>query len=179
MSDPKTSTVFVRLTRDFPAGATHRRAGLELGAGPQPVEVEVTDEQLEALKADRYIELVDDKEAKKWNDRLGEQPVASSADHSSVTGKDDQTGRNYGDEETPEQKQAREDQEAADAAEKERRANTPTAEELVKDNNRDALVQKATDAGVEGLDFADTKVATKAALAEAIVAKREASSSEE
>lgn len=176
MAEPKTSQIFVRLTRDFPVGQSHRRGGVELIAGPRPVSVEVTDEQLAAIEADRYIEIVDDAEAKKWEDRLG-QPEAPTSSDLEEAASGNQAGRNYGegDQETDEQKAARE----AAEAEKERRATIPTVDELIADNNRDALVAKATEAGVEGIDFADTKAATKKVIAEAIVAKRDASSDEE
>lgn len=90
----KTKKVFVRLTRDFPAGGSHTRGGVTLGTGPRPVEAEVTAEQLDALKGDRYVEIVDAKEFKKWDERLGEDPLATSADQA---GDDEGTqgGRNY------------------------------------------------------------------------------------
>ena len=187
MSEPKLNAVFVRLTRDFPVGQQHRRAGITLGAGPRPVSVEVTDEQLEQLQSDHYIEIVDDKEAQKWEDRLGEEPSKTSSEVAAEA-EGDKGGLNYGDgneggssnddeQETAEEKAAREAAEAEAAAEKERRATTPTVDELIADNNRDALVAKATELGVEGLDYEAKNTTTKKVIAEAIVAKRDAGSS--
>ncbi len=65
MAEPKTSTYFIRLTKDFPVGQVHRRAGIALAAGPDPVEVELTDAQIALIKADRFFQVIPNKEAKK------------------------------------------------------------------------------------------------------------------
>lgn len=94
MAEEKTKKVFVRLTRDFPAGVTHRRGGVSFAPGPQPILAEVTKEQLQALEDDRYVEIVDAKEAKKWEERLGLPDAPTSAELAdpevTTTG-----GRNY------------------------------------------------------------------------------------
>lgn len=161
MSEPKTTAIFVRLTRDFPVGQQHTRGGVTLGAGPRPIAVEVTDEQLAALEGDRYVEITSDEEAQKWEDRLGEAPAATSAEHPTATGDGDGTGRNYGDG----------NQNGSQGGSNDEGNEPETAEQLTKANNRDALVTLATDEGVE-LDVSDPKVATKAVIAEAIVAHR-------
>lgn len=89
----KTKKVFVRLTRDFPAGQSHTRGGVTLGAGPRPVEAEVTADQLDALKGDHYVEIVDAKEFKKWDERLGEEALPTSAD---LANDESTKSRNYG-----------------------------------------------------------------------------------
>lgn len=166
MAEPKLNAIFVRLTRDFPQGQQHTRGGVTLGVGPRPVSVEVTDEQLASLEADRYIEIVDDKEAKKWEDRLGEEPTKTSAEvaEDAEGGKG---GRNYGDGSKDGSGDDDEDEVPA------------TAEQLTNDNTRDALVELANEAGVEGLDFEDKQATTKKVIAEAIVAKRAETSEEE
>lgn len=94
-----TTHVYVRMTRDFPQGAQHRRGGLVLSAGPTPVEAEVTDEQLEALQGDPMVEIVDEAEAAKWAERAAEVQPASGDLAAANTGKQtgDDSGRNYGD----------------------------------------------------------------------------------
>lgn len=62
----KPRTVFVRLHRGYPLTQPHRRAGITLTPGPEPVEVPVDDEILASLEADRYVEIVDAAEAEKW-----------------------------------------------------------------------------------------------------------------
>lgn len=94
MAEEKTTKVFVRLTRGFPTGVTHRRGGVALTAGPTPVEADVTAEQLEALKSDHYVEIVSKKEAEKWAKYNEAQPEHPSADELAGEGG---TGRNYGD----------------------------------------------------------------------------------
>lgn len=64
MADAKTTTHYLRLVKGFGA-ASHRRAGVELSAGPTPVEVELTKDQLDAINSDPGIEVVDKKEATK------------------------------------------------------------------------------------------------------------------
>lgn len=164
-TEPKLNAVFVRLTRDFPQGQQHSRGGVTLGAGPRPVSVEVTDEQLAALEADRYVEIVDDKEAQKWEDRLGEEPAKTSADVANES-EGGNTGRNYGDGNKGGSSDDEEDV-------------PPTAEELVDNNKRDDLITMANEAGVEGLDYDNKQETTKSVIAEAIVAKRDAGSSDD
>lgn len=159
MAEPKLNAVFIRLTKDFPAGSHHRRAGVELFPGPRPVEVEVTDEQLDLLKGDRYIEIVSDKEAKKWEDRLGEEPLKTSADVASES-EEGNTGRNYGD---GNDSGSGNDDEGNDGP-----------AELSTDLKIKELAQIAADEGVEG-DF--SKPGTKKQdIIDAIQAKRDASS---
>lgn len=62
-----TQSVYVRLTKDF-VGTSRRRGPVVLTPGPRPELVEVTEAQLKALEADGFIEIVTEKEAKKWND---------------------------------------------------------------------------------------------------------------
>lgn len=67
MAEEKTKEVYARLTRDF-VGTSRRRGPVVLVPGPKPELVRVTEAELEALENDKYIELVDKKEAKRWND---------------------------------------------------------------------------------------------------------------
>ena len=91
----KTTQVYARLTRDFPVGQQHRRAGITFVAGPRPVAAKVTDAELELLNGDRYIEIVDEAEAQKWEERLAEEPLKTSDENAGEqTGGE---GRNYGD----------------------------------------------------------------------------------
>jgi hypothetical protein len=172
----KTTKVFVRLTRDFPAGATHRRGGFTLGAGPQPVEGEVTKEQLAALKADRYVEIVDEAEAEKWNERLSNDELthASSAELEEADQNAD-GGRNYDegtDEGDGDGSDEGSDSDGDEEGDEEGSDEPETAEQLAKAHNRDALIAIAKEEQVEGLDFEDTQATTKKVIAEAIVAKR-------
>jgi hypothetical protein len=87
-------TYLIRLTRDFPAGQTRRRAGLTLTPGPRPMEVELNDEQVAAIEADTFIEFVDEDEAKKWADRAVEVHPATSTENAPEA---PNTGRVYDD----------------------------------------------------------------------------------
>lgn len=164
MSEPKTSAVFVRLTKDFPAGSHHRRAGLELFPGPRPVEVEVTDDQLDLLKSDHYIEIVSDKEAKKWEDRLGEEPLKTRADVAAEN-EGGNTGRNYG----GGNKTGSNDDDG----------NQDGPVELSTDLKVKELVEIATAEGVEGAEEFGKPGTKKQDIIDAIQAKRDASSDEE
>lgn len=169
MSEPKTTAIFVRLTKDFPVGVSHTRGGVTLGAGPRPVAVEVTDEQLAALEGDRYVEICSDEEAQKWEDRLGEAPLPTSSEN--ATDDDEEgNGRNYGGDGS---------QGGSNGDDDEEESEPETAEQLVDGNTRDALVELAKSEEVADLDFDQKQVTTKRVIAEAIVAKREANSSDE
>lgn len=91
-----TTKVYARLTRDFPVGQQHRRAGITFTPGPRPVLAEVTEAELAQLNGDRYIEIVDEAEAQKWEERLAEEPLKTSSELEDE--QTTQTGRNYGDE---------------------------------------------------------------------------------
>lgn len=67
-ADEFPKTVHVRLSKGYPLQQPHGRAGVRLTPGPEPVAVEVTEEQLESLSADRYIEIVSDDEVAAWNE---------------------------------------------------------------------------------------------------------------
>lgn len=87
MAEEKTKEVYARLTRDF-VGTSRRRGPVVLTPGPKPELVQVTEAELEALENDKYIELVDKKEAKKWNDLHAAQnpePVVETPDEDQVT----------------------------------------------------------------------------------------------
>ncbi len=153
MADQETQTVFVRLTRDFPAGVTHRRGGVALTAGPLPVQAEVTEDQLAALEADPTIQIVDEAEFQKWEQHVQaapEHPSAEELANGDTTVKRSYEGEGGDDDETDEPE---------------------TAEQLVEANKRDELVTLAQAEGVE-LDFENKQETTKAVIAEAIVAKR-------
>lgn len=67
--DEKTKSYNLRLVKGFgnSTGATvHRRAGVVLSTGPKPETVELTKDQVEAIKADAAFEFVSDKEAAKF-----------------------------------------------------------------------------------------------------------------
>lgn len=167
MADDKTTKVYARLTRDFPAGVSHRRGGLTLASGPAPVVAEVTDEQLAALKADPKVQLMDDAEGEKLIERFATEPDHPSAAEIETADGDADGDRDYG------------DGDGDDGDEGDEPETPPTAEELADKNNRDVLVTMANDAGVEGLNYDDKQVTTKAVIAQAIVAKRDASTDEE
>lgn len=163
MATEETKTYFVKLQKNFPV--SHRRAGVVLAPGPVPVQVELTEDQYNEINRDPAFVFVDQAAAEEVTTA---QEVVNSVDEKS-------SGRSYDDEEveeTEDEKLAREAAEKAEQEEATRRAEKPTAKELVDDNNKEALVAKATEAGVEGLDFTD-RATTKAMIAEAIVAKRD------
>ncbi len=81
MSEPKTKQYFIRLTKDFPIGQVHRRAGIALAAGPDPVEVQLTDAQIALIKGDRFFQVLDNKEAKKI---LGQKTAASALEEDGI-----------------------------------------------------------------------------------------------
>lgn len=163
--EQETQTVYARLTRDFPAGVTHRRGGIAFAAGPRPVQAEVTEEQLAALESDPKVQLVDQAEFDKWEERLGAEPEHPSA--AELEADDTSTGtRKYEDDDSEED----DDEEEDDQPE--------TAEQLVDGNGRDALVELAKTEGVEGLNFEDRQATTKRVIADAIVAKRTANTEE-
>lgn len=67
-ADEFPKTVHVRLSKGYPLEQAHRRAGVSLSPGPEPVAVEVTEEQLALLESDRYVELVSDEEVESWKE---------------------------------------------------------------------------------------------------------------
>lgn len=65
-NDADDGAIFIRLHRGYPLTQSHRRAGITLTPGPEPVRVVVTDEELALLESDRYVEIVSAAEAEKW-----------------------------------------------------------------------------------------------------------------
>lgn len=173
MSDEKTTKVYARLTRDFPQGQTHRRGGLTLGAGPQPVEAQVTDEQLAALNADPMVELVGKKEVKKWADRLGEaQPPTSNelADKETAP-----KARDYEGDETSDSTQSEGTDDGSDESEEDEETGEDDTEEVTDSEGDETsedisaltvpeLKTRAKELGVEDVD----SIRGKQALIEAI-----------
>lgn len=153
----KTTKVYARLTRDFPVGQQHRRAGITFTPGPRPVLAEVTEAELAQLNGDRYIEIVDEAEAQKWEERLAEEPLKTSSELEDE--QTTQTGRNYGDEGG-----------SGDEGDEEK----PLADYKVKE-----LVEIAKAEGVEDAEQYAKPGTKKQVLIDAIEAKRAAAGDEE
>lgn len=152
----KTTKIFVRTTGDFPRGQERRRAGLVIGGGPEPKEIEVTQEQLEAIQADSFLEVMDSKAVKKYHAGQLQSPRFSSDELES--GEPDQTD-GAGDEDEDESQDG------------------PV--EVNTDMKVKQLLQVATDEQVEDVEALSKPGVKKQAIVDAILAKRSEQDSEE
>jgi hypothetical protein len=184
MAEEKTTKVFVRLTRDFPAGVTHRRGGVAMVAGPRPVEAQVTKEQLKALETDPKVEIVDEAEAKKWEERDKTEPThPSSAELAAAeTSSDSQDGgRNYddgNDGSSSGQGGSDDGSGASDEGTGEGEGEGDGPVEVTTDMKVKDLVQIAKDEGVENADDFSKPGVKKQEIVDAILAKRAETSSD-